>query len=286
MSTRLRIAIQKSGRLSEKSTQLLADCGIRYDINQRTLLASAEGLPIDILLLRDDDIPQYVEDQVAHLGVVGENVAAEMNKKVNLVKRLGFSKCRMSLAIPKEKEYTGTSFFEGKSIATSYPNILSQYLQQKGVNSDIHQISGSVEIAPNIGLAEGIFDIVSTGGTLISNGLKEVEIVLRSEAVLIANQNLTASQQAIVDELLFRIEAVMGSKGKKYVLLNAPAHQLEAIKDLLPGVKSPTVMPLAQENWVAIHAVMNETEFWEIIQPLKLLGAEDILVMPIEKIIP
>jgi ATP phosphoribosyltransferase len=286
MSTRLRIAIQKSGRLSEKSTQLLADCGIRYDINQRTLLASAEGLPVDILLLRDDDIPQYVEDQVAHLGIVGENVFAEMNKKINLLKRLGFSKCRMSLAIPKEKEYTGTSFFEGKSIATSYPNILSQYLQQKGVNSDIHQISGSVEIAPNIGLAEGIFDIVSTGGTLVSNGLKEVEIVLRSEAVLIANQNLTASQQAIVDELLFRIEAVIGAKGKKYVLLNAPAHQLEAIKDLLPGIKSPTVMPLAQENWVAIHAVMNETEFWEIIQPLKLLGAEDILVMPIEKIIP
>ncbi len=286
METRLKIAIQKSGRLSEKSTQLLADSGIRFSINKRTLMASANEFPLDVLLLRDDDIPQYVQDGVAHIGIVGENVMAEMNKRVAITKRLGFSKCRMSLAIPKELDYEGTSFFEGKNIATSYPHILHQYLNKSGVNAEIHEISGSVEIAPNIGLAEGIFDIVSTGGTLRSNGLKEVEVVMQSEAVLISNTTLSQSEQALLNDLLFRINAVLGSKGKKYVLLNAPAHQLEAIKDLLPGVKSPTVMQLAADGWVAIHAVMNETEFWNIIQDLKALGAEDILVMPIEKIIP
>lgn len=286
METRLKIAVQKSGRLSEKSTQLLADCGIRFSVNKRTLIASAKAFPLDILLLRDDDIPQYVEDGVAHIGIVGENVMAETNKKVGIAKRLGFSKCRMSLAIPKELDYKNISFFEGKNIATSYPHILQQHLDAKSISADIHKISGSVEIAPNIGLAEGIFDIVSTGGTLRSNGLKEVEVVMQSEAVLIANNALSKEEQEILDDLLFRINAVQGSKGKKYVLLNAPSNQLEAIKNLLPGVKSPTVMQLAEEGWVAVHAVMNEEEFWNIIQPLKTLGAEDILVMPIEKLIP
>lgn len=286
MESRLKIAIQKSGRLSEKSNELLEECGISYSVGSRSLLTSAENFPLDILLLRDDDIPQYVEDGVADIGILGENVVEEMAKDIQIVKRLGFAKCKLSLAVPKEIDYTDIHYFEGKRVATSYPVILQKYLGAKGVSVDIHQISGSVEIAPSIGLADAIFDIVSTGGTLQSNGLKEVEVLMRAEAVLVGNKHLNASQQAILEELLFRIDAVLGSKGKKYVLLNAPAQQLNRIIELLPGAKSPTITPLAVDGWVAVHAVMDENDFWKIVRPLKALGAEGILVIPIEKIIP
>ena len=282
---RLRIAIQKSGRLSEKTNGLLQECGIKYSTSKRTLMASATTFPLDLLLLRDDDIPQYVEDGVAHIGILGENVVEECNKEVKIIKRLGFSRCRMSLAIPKNVDYTGIGFFEGKEIATSYPVVLQKYLDQAKVKADIHEISGSVEIAPNIGLADGIFDIVSTGGTLRSNGLKEVEILMQSEAVLIGGSHLNESQQGILDDLLFRMDAVMSAKNKKYVLLNAPYAKVDEIIDLLPGVKSPTVMQLAAEGWVAIHAVLKEDDYWKVVRPLKELGAEDILVMPIERIV-
>lgn len=285
MTTRLKIAIQKSGRLSEKSNDLLAECGIRYSPSKRSLVAKASGFPMDVFLLRDDDIPQYVADGVADLGILGENVVAEVGKPVSIAKRLGFAKCRMSLAIPKEMEYSGLQFFEGKNIATSYPYILQQHLDKNGVNASLHEISGSVEIAPSIGLAEGIFDIVSTGGTLRSNGLKEVAVVMQSEAVLIAHPNLGAAQKELLDELVFRMEAVMNAKNKKYVLLNAPVEKVDAIIELLPGVKSPTITKLAVEGWVAMHAVMNEAEFWSIIRDLKSLGATDILVSPIDKIV-
>ncbi|MEM0992380.1 MAG: ATP phosphoribosyltransferase [Bacteroidota bacterium] len=284
-NNRLRIAIQKSGRLSEKTNALLNECGIKYSTNKRTLMASASTFPLDLLLLRDDDIPQYVEDGVAHIGILGENVVAETNKSVAIIKRLGFSRCRMSLAIPKDTDYTDLTFFEGKEIATSYPVVLQKYLDEAGVKAAIHEISGSVEIAPNIGLADGIFDIVSTGGTLRSNGLREVEILMQSEAVLIGNNHLNDTQQAILDDLLFRMDAVMNAKNKKYVLLNAPYAKVDEIIALLPGVKSPTVMQLAAEGWVAIHAVLKEEDYWQVVRPLKELGAEDILVMPIERII-
>lgn len=286
METLLKIAIQKSGRLSEKSNELLKECGIKYSPNKRMLMAKATGFPMEILLLRDDDIPQYVADGVADIGILGENVVIEKDKAVDTVKRLGFAKCRMSLAIPKDLTYDGLSFFEGKNIATSYPNIIQSHLVKNGVTAALHEISGSVEIAPNIGLAEGIFDIVSTGSTLRSNGLKEVEVVLHSEAVLIATPDLAAEKQALLHDLLFRIDTVMDAKGKKYVLLNTPEDQLDAITQLLPGVKSPTVMQLAEPGWVALHAVIKESDFWLIIQQLKALGARDILMLPIEKIVP
>ncbi|MEM6700386.1 MAG: ATP phosphoribosyltransferase [Bacteroidota bacterium] len=284
-NNRLRIAIQKLGRLSEKSNDLLQECGIKYSTNKRTLMASASTFPLDLLLLRDDDIPQYVEDGIAHIGILGENVVAEKEKEVEIIKRLGFSRCRMSLAIPKNIDYQGIQYFEGKEIATSYPVILQRYLDEAKVKASIHEISGSVEIAPNIGLADGIFDIVSTGGTLRSNGLKEVEILMQSEAVLVAHKNLGAKQKELLEELIFRMDAVMNAKNKKYILLNAPYAKVDEIIALLPGVKSPTVMQLAAEGWVAIHAVLTEMDFWNIVRPLKALGAEDILVMPIERII-
>jgi len=286
MENRLKIAIQKSGRLSEKSNELLEECGISYSTASRGLLTSAENFPIDILLLRDDDIPQYVADGVADIGILGENVVEEMAKNIEIVKRLGFAKCKLSLAIPKEIEYSGIHFFQGKKVATSYPVILQKYLGLQGIQVEIHEISGSVEIAPSIGLADAIFDIVSTGGTLQSNGLKEVEILMRSEAVLVGHKHLMDEKRSILDELLFRIDAVQGSRNKKYVLLNAPVAQLNAIIALLPGAKSPTITQLAVEGWVAVHVVMNESDFWEIIRPLKALGAEGVLVIPIEKIIP
>ena len=286
MEDRVRIAIQKSGRLSDRSIEILADCGIDIK-NGKTaaLVASAANFPIDILYLRDDDIPQSVADGVADIGIVGENEYAEKKKNVILSKRLGFSKCRLSLAIPKEIEYPDISWFDGKVIATSYPEILSDFLKEKNVKSDIHVITGSVEIAPSIGLADGIFDIVSSGSTLITNHLKEVEVLMKSEAILIANPKLTADKQAILDELLFRFEAVKMAEDKKYVLMNVPTENIEKIIEVLPGMKSPTIMPLAKEGWNSLHAVIDEKRFWDIIGKLKALGAEGILVVPIEKMI-
>ncbi len=282
---RLKIAIQKSGRLSDKSKALLKECGIKINNGKNQLMAKSSNFPIDFLFLRDDDIPQYVADGVSDLGIVGENVFIEKNKKVNKIKELGFSKCRLSLAVPKSLDYKGVSYFDGKNIATSYPVILQKYLDEKGIKAQIHEISGSVEIAPNIGLAEGICDIVSTGSTLMSNGLKEVETVMTSQAVMISNQNLSEAKQNLVGELLFRIESVQRAKNNKYVVLNAPNDKIEMINDILPGMKSPSVVALQKEGWSALHSVISEDRFWEIIGKLKNAGAEGILVMPIEKMV-
>lgn len=282
---RLKIAIQKSGRLSDKTNELLQECGIKYSVGKRSLMTSSPTFPLDLLLLRDDDIPQYVEDGIAHIGILGENVVAEKSGAVRIVKRLGFSKCRMSLAVPKHVDYQDIRYFDQKEIATSYPVVLKKYLDEANVKAQIHEISGSVEIAPNIGLADGIFDIVSTGGTLRSNGLKEVDVLMESEAVLIANNSLATEQQQLLEELLFRLDTVMQAQNKKYVMLNAPKAKLKEVIDLLPGVKSPTVMTLANEDWVAIHAVLSEADFWRVVRPLNELGAEDILVSNIERIV-
>jgi len=285
MSDILRIAIQTKGRLNEESEELIRECGIKLTIGKRQLLSPAKNFPVEILYLRDDDIPETVADGVADVGIVGENEMLEKEKNVLLVKRLGFSKCRLSLAIPKGETYNGVEWFEGKTVATSYPVILQKFFKQKKVNSAVHVINGSVEIAPGIGLADGIFDIVSSGGTLVSNGLKEVEVVTPSEAVLIATPNLSPAKQAILDELIFRIESVECSKGKKYIMLNAPNSKLPLICEMLPGMKSPTVMPLAESGWSSVHSVIEEKFFWENISKLKALGAEGILVLPIEKMI-
>ncbi len=285
MQNRLKIALQKSGRLSEKSLELLAECGISINNGKNTLIAPASNFPAEVLYLRDDDIPQYVQDGVADIGIVGENVLLESGAAIRTAKRLGFSRCRLSLAIPKPDEYPGVSYFEGKKIATSYPRLLGAYLEKQGINAEIHTISGSVEIAPGIGLADGICDLVSTGSTLFSNGLKEVQVILRSEAVLVASQELSAEKEAILEQLLFRIEAVRKAKTNKYIVLNVPNSAIETITDILPGMKSPTVVPLAQAGWSALHSVMSEETFWEVIDQLKLAGAEGILVMPIEKMI-
>lgn len=282
---RLKIAIQKSGRLSDKSKALLRECGIKINNGKNQLMACSSNFPIDFLFLRDDDIPQYVEDGVSDLGIIGENVWLEKGKKVDVVKELGFSKCRMCLAVPKSTNYTHLDFFNNKNIATSYPIILRKYLDENNIKAEIHEISGSVEIAPNIGLAEGIFDIVSTGSTLMMNGLKEVQTVLKSEAILIANQNLSTEKQTLLDELLFRIEAVQRAKNSKYVVLNAPNDKVELISNILPGMKSPTIVPLQKEGWSALHSVISEDQFWEIIGKLKTAGAEGILVTPIEKMV-
>ncbi|MBN1116696.1 MAG: ATP phosphoribosyltransferase [Bacteroidales bacterium] len=281
----LRLAIQKSGRLSEKSLELIAECDIKIDQGKRKLIGVSNDYPLEILYLRDDDIPQYVADGVADIGIVGENEVMEKDKNVKIVKRLGFSKCRLSLAIPKDEDYQGVEWFNGKRIATSYPHILKNFLNEKGIKADIEEISGSVEIAPSIGLAEGIFDIVSSGSTLVSNRLKEVEIVMQSEAMIISSKNLSAEKQALLDGLLFRIQTVQESKGNKYILLNAPNDKLPEIIKLLPGMKSPTILPLHLEGWSSIHTVINEKEFWGIIDKLKTHGAEGILVIPIEKMI-
>lgn len=285
MENILRIAVQTKGRLSEESIELINECDIKLTSGKRQLLSPSKNFPIEILYLRDDDIPETVADGVADIGIVGENEMLEKDKKVELIKRLGFSKCRLSIAIPKAEEYTGPQWFEGKTIATSYPVILKKFFSEKKVNADIHVINGSVEIAPGIGLADGIFDIVSSGGTLVSNGLKEVEVVTPSEAVLIKNPSLSPEKQAILNELLFRIESVEQSKGKKYILLNAPNENLDQIISMLPGMKSPTVMPLAQSGWSSVHTVIEEKYFWENISELRKLGAEGILVLPIEKMI-
>ncbi|WP_163323948.1 ATP phosphoribosyltransferase [Draconibacterium mangrovi] len=282
---KLKIAIQTKGRLNEDSMGLINEAGIGLSVGRRKLVSEAKNFPMDALFLRDDDIPQTVADGVADIGVVGENEMAEKDENVVIAKRLGFSKCRLSLAIPKSLDYPGVEFFNGKKIATSYPVILKKFLDENNINAEIHVISGSVEIAPGIGLADAIFDIVSSGSTLVSNRLKEVEVVMKSEAVLIANPNLSAKKQEILDELIFRIESVQRAEGKKYILLNVPNEKIEEITSLLPGMKSPTLVPLAKEGWSSLHSVIEEDDFWEVIGKLKKAGAEGILVVPIEKMI-
>ena len=281
----LRIAVQSKGRLFEDTMALFAEADIKLSTSKRTLLTQSSNFPIEVLFLRDDDIPQSVASGVADLGIVGENEFVERAEKADLIYRLGFSKCRLSLAIHKEEEYSGPSWFNGKKIATSYPGILQNYLKEQGIKSDIHVITGSVEIAPGIGLSDAIFDIVSSGSTLISNNLKEVEVVMKSEALLIGNPNLTPEKKEILNEFLFRIEAVKAAEDKKYVLMNAPTDKDKEITAVLPGIKSPTIMPLATEGWSSVHTVIDQECFWEIIGKLKALGAQGILVLPIEKMI-
>lgn len=283
--SKLKIAIQKNGRLSEKSLELLKNCGIKLQNGARVLKSSASNFPIEVLFLRDDDIPQYVEQGIADLGILGQNEVWEKQKNVAELKTLGFAGCRLSLAVPKDQNYEGVQSFEGKRIATSYPNILSNYFAEQKIKVIIEEIGGSVEIAPGIGLADGIMDIVSTGSTLVMNGLKEVETVAKSEAVLISNKNLSAEKKEILDQLLFRIDAVQQSTENKYILLNAPNAQLQKITEILPGMKSPTVLPLAKDGWSSLHSVIKEDDFWNVIGQLKNAGAEGILVVPIEKMI-
>jgi ATP phosphoribosyltransferase len=281
----LRIAVQAKGRLYEETISLLTESGIKLESGKRLLLLPARNFPLEVLFLRDDDIPQSVADGAADIGIVGENEFAEKKKNAIITKRLGFSKCRLSLAIPKEIGYSDISWFNGKVIATSYPEILSDFLKEKNVKADIHIITGSVEIAPSIGLSDAIFDIVSSGSTLVTNHLKEVEVLMKSEALLISHPTLSTEKQAILDELLFRIEAVQVAEDKKYVLMNVPTENIDKIIEVLPGMKSPTIMPLAKEGWNSLHAVIDEKRFWDIIGKLKALGAEGILVIPIEKMI-
>lgn len=281
----LRIAVQKSGRLSEESMRLLKDCGI--DVNNGTgkLKSEASNFPLEVLFLRDDDIPQYIEDGVADIGIVGENVLLEKNKNVRTIDKLGFGKCRLSIAVPRDRTFNSIKDLNKLKIATSYSAILSSYLKKKKVKAEIHEISGSVEIAPGIGLADAICDLVSSGSTLLSNGLKEVEVVLRSEAVLVSNKNLNKEKKEILNKLLFRMKALRSAKNNKYILLNAPNKKLKDICNILPGMKSPTILPLAEKGWSSVHSVVKEDQFWEIIEKLKDNGAQGILVVPIEKMI-
>jgi len=285
MQEMLRIAIQTKGRLNEGSVKLMEEAGISLIIGRRNLVSPAKNFPVEVLYLRDDDIPQTVAYGAADVGIVGENEVLERKENVRIAKRLGFSKCRLSLAIPQQLEYPGTAWFNGKKIATSYPAILTDWLKKNGLESEIHVINGSVEISPGIGLADGIFDIVSSGSTLVSNRLKEVETVVSSEAVLIANNDLSPEKLEILDEFIFRLESVMRAEGKKYILLNAPNEKIAEISSILPGMKSPTVMPLAESGWSSVHSVISEKDFWEVIGRLKKAGAEGILVVPIEKMI-
>ncbi|NQU84666.1 MAG: ATP phosphoribosyltransferase [Mariniphaga sp.] len=285
MGENLKIAIQTKGRLNEESINLISDTGIKLIPGKRKLISAAKNFPMEVLFLRDDDIPQTVADAVADVGIVGENEILEKKQDVEISKKLGFSKCRLSLAIPKSIDYPGLDFFKGKKIATSYPVILQDYLNNNNIDAEIHIITGSVEIAPGIGLADAIFDIVSSGSTLVSNRLKEVEVVMKSEAALIKNPNLSPEKQEILDEFIFRMESVQRAEGKKYILLNAPNKNIQKIASLLPGIKSPTIVPLAQEGWSSMHSVIEENDFWEVIGNLKKAGAEGILVIPIEKMI-
>ncbi|GAP73436.1 ATP phosphoribosyltransferase [Candidatus Symbiothrix dinenymphae] len=282
----LRIAVQTKGRLNDDTMRLLTEAGIKLSIGKRNLLVASQTFPLELLFLRDDDIPQAVADGTSDVGIVGENEFVEKQKDAELVKRLGFSHCRLSLAVPKEAEYQGLNWFAGKKIATSYPEILSEFLRKNAIKANIHVISGSVEIAPSIGLADAIFDIVSSGSTLITNHLREVEVVMQSEAVLIKNTALSNDKQAILDELIFRLETIQNSADKKYLLLNAPNDKLSEIVAILPGMRSPTVLPLAQAGWSSVHSVIDEKHFWEVVSKLKAAGAEGILVLPIEKMIP
>jgi ATP phosphoribosyltransferase len=282
---KLKIAIQKNGRLSESSHKLLEECGIRFSNGSGALRSAATNFPVEVLFLRDDDIPQYVEQQVADIGILGENMVLEKNKDVELLERLGFARCRLSLAVRKEDNYTGLSFFNNRKIATSYPRLLSEFLKKNGLRAEIEEISGSVEIAPGIGLGDAICDIVSSGSTLMTNGLREVETLLVSEAVIIGNRQLPDSAKEIIEKLLFRIRAVKSAGENKYILLNAPESAIDKICSILPGMKSPTILPLAQKGWCSLHSVVKEDEFWDRIAQLKAAGAEGILVIPIEKMI-
>ena len=281
----LKIAIQKSGRLSDNSKKLLEECGIKFSNGISVLKTEAKNFPVEVLFLRDDDIPQYVEQQVADIGILGENMVFEKNKDVDIIEKLGFASCRLCLAIPKDEVYTGLAYFMNKKIATSYPKILTDYLKKNKLNSEIEEISGSVEIAPGIGLADGICDIVSSGSTLLTNGLQEVETILKSQAVIIGNKSLSTGKLEILKSLLFRIRAVKNAKENKYILLNAPESAIAKICSILPGMKSPTVLPLVEKGWCSLHSVVKEDEFWERINQLREAGAEGILVIPIEKMI-
>lgn len=283
--SKLKIAIQKSGRLSEKSLKLLSECGINISNGTGVLKATATNFPLEVLFLRDDDIPQYIEQQVVDIGIVGENMVLEKGKDVEVYEQLGFGGCRLSLAIPKEDKFTGHDYFRDKRVATSYPNILRDYFAKNKINAEIEEISGSVEIAPGIGLADAVCDIVSSGSTLLTNGLKEVETILRSQAVLIGNKELSDEKKTILEKLLFRIKAVRNAAENKYILLNTPDSSIKKICEILPGMKSPTILPLAVKGWSSLHSVVKEDEFWERIELLKEAGAEGILVIPIEKMI-
>jgi len=285
MNTKIKIAIQKSGRLREDSLKLLKECGISIDNGKDQLKAEARNFPIEVLYLRNSDIPQYVQDGVADLAIVGENTLIEKNKDVVKLKKLGFSKCRLSLAAPKSAQANGLNYFEGKRIATSYPNTLKGFLEKEGISAELHKISGSVEIAPNIGLADGICDLVSSGSTLFKNGLEEVYIMLKSEACLVKSSNLTQEKEAILNQLMFRIEAVLRARNSKYILMNVPNTCIEKITKILPVLKSPTILPLAIDGWSSLHSVIAKDKFWEVIDQLKNAGAEDILVLPVEKMV-
>jgi ATP phosphoribosyltransferase len=282
---RLKIAIQKSGRLNEGSLKLLKECGISIENGRNQLKASSSNFPAEVLFLRNSDIPQYVEDGVADIAIIGENVIEESPCDLEKMVKLGFSKCRLSLAVPKEVDYFGLEFFNHKKIATSYPNTLMSFLDENGIRADIHKINGSVEIAPNIGLAEDICDLVSSGSTLFSNGLKEVEVILKSEACLVKGKALSTETEEILEKMLFRIQSVLKARHSRYILMNVPNDKIEEVSSILPVLKSPTIMPLAEEGWSSLHSVINENQFWEVIDQLKSLGAQGILVIPIEKIV-
>lgn len=281
----LRIAVQAKGRLHEETIKMLEESSIKIEVSKRLLLIQSPNFPVEILFLRDDDIPQAVATGIADVGVVGENEFVERNEDAEIIKRLNFSKCRLSLAIPKAADYKGLEWFNGKKIATSYPGILDSFLKSKGINAEIHVITGSVEIAPGIGLADCIFDIVSSGSTLVSNNLKEVEVVMYSEALMIGNKNISSEKRAILDEMLFRFSSYKNAEDKKYIILNIPNDKIDDVCNLLPGMKSPTVTPLVKEGWSSMHSVIAEETFWDIINQLKAIGAEGILVVPIEKMI-
>lgn len=285
MKEKLRLAVQKSGRLSEKSLQFIEACGISYYRNKTKLKSVASNFPMELLFLRDDDIPKYVAGGVADIGIVGENVMAEKRENVEIAQRMGFSKCRLSLAIPQDMEYSGPQTFQDMRIATSYPNLTQDFLDKHNLQAEIHEISGSVEIAPGIGLANAVCDLVSTGSTLLSNGLREVEVIFRSEALMIKQPNLKPAKQAILDDLLFRLRSVLKARKYKYILLNLPNESIERVCNLMPGMKSPSIMPLVEEGWSSLHSVVREDEFWEVIDKLKAEGAQGILVSSIEKMI-
>lgn len=283
--SKLKIAIQKSGRLNEDSLKLLKQCGIKIDNGKDQLKVDVPNFPMEILYLRNSDIPQYLEDGVVDVAIVGENLLIEQEKQVDIIEKLGFSKCRVSLAIPKDVTAEDLCYFQGKKIATSYPNTVKNFLDQNGIQSEIHIISGSVEIAPNIGLADGICDIVSSGSTLFKNGLKESQVILRSEAVLARSRQLTIEKEQILDRLIFRLKAVLKAKNSKYILLNVPNNKIDAVTEILPVLKSPTILPLAEDGWSSLHSVIDEDKFWEVIDELKEAGAEGILIVPIDKIV-
>lgn len=283
--SKLKIAVQKSGRLNEDSLKLLKDCGIAINNGKDQLKVTVDNFPMEILYLRNSDIPQYIEDGTVDIAILGENLLIEKQKQVEIVEKLGFSKCRVSLAVPKEIEDNNLVYFNGKKIATSYPVTLQQFLDENNINAEIHTISGSVEIAPNIGLADGICDIVSSGSTLFKNGLRETQVILKSEAVLVKSLQLDVDQEGILEKLLFRIKAVQKAKNSKYILMNVPNEKIEAVTNILPVLKSPTILPLAEEGWSSLHSVINENQFWEVIDELKDAGAEDILIVPIDKMV-